>query len=1001
MTQKSERLSVLSELEEFAFYGFPDFNDEQRLTYFAYEDKEWELISKCSSLHAKVACALQIGYFKAKKIFFRFSLHKIPKEDLDFILSRYFPQQSLKTFQITKYEYYFQREAICQLFGYKLWSQELSCQLKDRSKLSVKRDISPYFIARELLDFLQTQKIVRPGYTTLQTIVSSTLSEERQRLKSCLQQHLTNCHKENLKQLIKKENTLSELAALKQDVKNFKLSMMRLEIKKHDTLKPLHALALEILPYLDISQQNVAYYASLTHHYTIYELEQFDIEQTYLYLLCYVLKRYQQINDNLVESLDFNLKKLEKETHTKAKNQPAQDQGNHGKQVGQLVLLFVDEEVNKDIIHQKAFDILPKESIRAIGEKLVKKSNRKLDPHWKERDKAALQYIHNLRPLFMKIDFESHLPNNPLLKAIRWMKEVFTKKQTLTQQSFSAFPQGLISRRLEPYLLTTDDKENVVMRANRFEILVYRQISKQMATGALFVKDSIRHRPFADDLVSLKDKKEMLKNLDIPWMRTPVKKQLTSLFKELDTLLVKCDNRLKQGQLKHLKYNSVTKKVLWVKPKFVDEENTTETKTFYEKLPVLDIADILRFAHERTGFLSDFTPLQQRYNKKKLDIDDLIAVILSQGLGIGNHKMAQTSDVSYAILEDNYQQYLRLGTLRNSNTGLVDAASNLDIFPHYTFDNLQALFGALDGQKFEAMTPTAKTRHSRKYFAKGRGVVAYTLLSNHIPIQSEVIGAHEHESSFVFDIWYKNTSLIQPTILTGDIHSRNKANFAILHWFGADFRPNLKNLKVELNNIYAPKEVSRYKKCLVQPAGQIDKQLILDEKDNIDQIVATLALKEMSQSTLIKKLCALPASNKTRQAVFEFNKLIQSIYTLKCILDPQILVDVHRSKNRIESYHTLRGAISKAGGRKALLGHSDLEMEISNQCGRLIALAIIYYNMCLHSCYLNKYPGKKTLKFLKKSSPVAWQHIHFTGHFIFYGSKNQIDINKIIDDIEF
>ncbi len=56
--QKSERLSVLSELEEFAFYGFPDFNDEQRLTYFVFEDKEWELISKCPSLHAKVTCAV-------------------------------------------------------------------------------------------------------------------------------------------------------------------------------------------------------------------------------------------------------------------------------------------------------------------------------------------------------------------------------------------------------------------------------------------------------------------------------------------------------------------------------------------------------------------------------------------------------------------------------------------------------------------------------------------------------------------------------------------------------------------------------------------------------------------------------------------------------------------------------------------------------------------------------------------------------------------------------
>ena len=90
----------------------------------------------------------------------------------------------------------------------------------------------------------------------------------------------------------------------------------------------------------------------------------------------------------------------------------------------------------------------------------------------------------------------------------------------------------------------------------------------------------------------------------------------------------------------------------------------------------------------------------------------------------------------------------------------MNAAAHLDIFPHYTFDTLQALFGSFDGQKFEAITPTAKARHSQKYFGKGRGVVAYTLLSNHIPIQSEVIGAHKHESYYAFDIWYKNISLM-------------------------------------------------------------------------------------------------------------------------------------------------------------------------------------------------------------------------------------------------
>lgn len=370
---------------------------------------------------------------------------------------------------------------------------------------------------------------------------------------------------------------------------------------------------------------------------------------------------------------------------------------------------------------------------------------------------------------------------------------------------------------------------------------------------------------------------------------------------------------------------------------------------------------------------------------------------MSQGLGIGNYRMDQTSDASYSVLESTYQQYLRLPSLRKGHDIIANKAMSLSIFPHY---DLHDLFGALDGQKFEAITPTAKARYSRKYFKKGKGVVSYTLLAHHIPIQSELIGAHEHESYFVFDSWYKNTSLIQPTILTGDMHSVNKANFALLHWFGADLRPRLKNLKTELSTVFAAKDLSSYKKFLVQPAGKIDKQLILDEKENIDHIVATLALKEISQSTLIKKLCALPSTHKTCKAVFEWNKIIESIYILKVLLDPQILMDVHRSQNRIESYHTLRAAIAKAGGRKALLGRTDLEMEISNQCGRLIAGAIIYYNMFIHSGLLGKITNKKQLKSLKKSSPVAWQHIHFTGHFTFYDNKNKIDIDQIIENIE-
>src|SRR3989338_5057621 len=86
---QDKRLSILSDLEEFAFYGFPDFDDEQRLTYFEFNESELALINQSPSLEAKVHAALQFGYFKAKHIFFRISLQKIPQADLHFVMSHY------------------------------------------------------------------------------------------------------------------------------------------------------------------------------------------------------------------------------------------------------------------------------------------------------------------------------------------------------------------------------------------------------------------------------------------------------------------------------------------------------------------------------------------------------------------------------------------------------------------------------------------------------------------------------------------------------------------------------------------------------------------------------------------------------------------------------------------------------------------------------------------------------------------------------------------------
>jgi len=79
--------------------------------------------------------------------------------------------------------------------------------------------------------------------------------------------------------------------------------------------------------------------------------------------------------------------------------------------------------------------------------------------------------------------------------------------------------------------------------------------------------------------------------------------------------------------------------------------------------------------------------------------------------------------------------------------------------------------------------------------------------------------------------------------------------------------------------------------------------------------------------------------------------------------------------NRVEAYHQLRSAISQVGGKKQLIGRTDLDVAITNQCGRLIANIIIAYNSILLSALLERYRAdgnQKAILLLQKISPVAY-----------------------------
>ena len=654
MAKQIKRLTVLSDVEQFALYGLPDFDEGQRLDYLPLSAQELALASSRPGLQAQVYCALQVGYFKAKHAFFRFAWAEV-EEDCAFVLTRYFNDQVLEPRAITKHEHFTQRALIAELFGYQPWSADFLQQFAQKAAQIVRRDVTPGFIVVELIAHLNDHKIVRPGYTTLQDLISGALSAERRRLGGLLAEGLDGAAKEDLAQLLVCADTLSKLAALRQDAKDFRWRQMVREREKRARLEPLFRTAKALLPRLAISQQNLHYYANLANFYTVHDLRGLKPEQTQLYLLCYAWQRYRQLSDNLVDASGYHMKRLEDESKTRAAKAFDTEHVQRQKgtaQVGHLLLLYVDETVADATpfgdVRQRAFKIMPKDALQMAGQRLSMKPVSKLALRWKVVDELARRIQLHLRPIYGVLDFSSVEPDNPWLAALAWAKGVFAKQQRLSQRPLAECPEATLPKPLRPYLLTFDaDGKPTGVHADRYEFWLYRQLRKRLQSGEIYLDDSLQYRCFTDELVSLAEKAEVLAQMDIPWLRQPINAQLDLLTSELHDQWTGFNRELRQGKLKHLDYDSKTQSLTCRRPK--GDNDAMRENAFYEQLSFCDVADVFRFVNEQCQFLSALTPLQPRYAKQVADADSLMAVILAQAMNHGNLVMARTRQFSAII----------------------------------------------------------------------------------------------------------------------------------------------------------------------------------------------------------------------------------------------------------------------------------------------------------------------------------------------------------------
>ncbi len=660
------------------------------------------------------------------------------------------------------------------------------------------------------------------------------------------------------------------------------------------------------------------------------------------------------------------------------------------KSAGNLLKYFIDSDMGDDLsfgeVRKKVFKLLPKESVHLLSEHHDNNDFDGRQYEWQFIDKQSHKVKKLLRSIFMSIDIEFIHLRDELATQYKITHLELRENNTINTMNFDVVPKS------DRSFMDGDNLKKIV---NRFEYFLYRKAEQLFHSNVLTVKESISNRSLASDLIQVNEWEDkssnIIKNTGLDKLITPINHTLAEKQQQLEQKLLEVSRNIFSGDNKYVEFLPNKQELKWSIPNRRWQESIDNP--LYSQIQHMGIVELMSFVHQKTGFLKSFTHISANKEKTHVNDEDLIACILANGTNYGLYKMANISDRSMGKLRSVDDCYIRYETLSKSNDLISNAIASLPIFSYYHIDD-QQLFSSIDGQKFECRINTFKARYSSKYFSKGKGVSALTLVSNHVPVNTQIIGANEYEGHFAFDLLYNNASTIQPNTLSTDTHGTNNVNFAILDFFGYSFAPRYAKMKRIFFDLFDVSENEIFLK------KEINSKLITEEWDNIQHIICSLSRKTATQSTIIRKLSN--GKSRTLAALHEYDRLIKCIYVLEYIDNATLRHYVQQALNRGEAYHQLKKAITSVNGNK-FRGGNDYQVSQWNDCARLISNCIIYYNSALLSAFLKiqeKNGRQDVVNIISRLSPVAWQHINLNGEYAFNKGKIEIDLAGLLNDIE-
>ncbi|PZR93594.1 MAG: Tn3 family transposase [Hyphomicrobiales bacterium] len=400
------------------------------------------------------------------------------------------------------------------------------------------------------------------------------------------------------------------------------------------------------------------------------------------------------------------------------------------------------------------------------------------------------------------------------------------------------------------------------------------------------------------------------------------------------------------------------------------------------RMPKIDLPDVMLEVATRSGFADAFTHVSERHARVEEFTTSLCGALIAQACNIGFEPLVRTDQpaLSRARLSWVSQNFIRPDTVAAANARIVAAQNALPI-AHIWGSGAVA---AADGIRFVAPSSAIHAGPNPKYFGAGRGITYYNLVSDQFTgLNAVVVPGTLRDSLVLLGLLLGQETDLAPVEIMTDTAAYADIVFGLFWLLGYQFSPRLADIgdarfwRIDKTADYGPLNgLAR---------NRINIDLVTRNWEDMLRLAGSLKLGRIHAGAIMRVLQVKDRPTTLARALAELGRVIKTLHMLGYINSKEKRRRILTQLNRQEFRHRLARRVCHGDRGEIRKAYRHEQEEQLGALG-LTLNAIALWN----STYIQAAIGQLTHEGssisdadIARVSPLLFKHINFLGRYAF------------------